>query len=378
MDRSSPEGSSPLESGGPFFSLLRASRLLGASGDRGMARVALAAVALAWLPLLLLAPLSRGGGQLLTDFAVHARLLLSIPIFLIAENLLTGLCNGVIEPLRARAGIEQEHLESVLRAGARRWNSAAAELTCLAAAVLLGQANLWMVPIGPLQFRLAARPVSAALLWYGLISLPLFYFLLLRSFWRWAVWVQILWRSSRLPMRLLATHPDRCCGLGILAIPSDCFALVFLAFSINVSGTWATQIIHHGVPFTSFATALAALGVVALAIGLGPLLAFSDRILRAKLQARAQYGLLARDYMEQFHQRWVVEARREDLLGTGDIQSLADIGNAFEVIGQVRLMPFDRRSAAIAAGAVLLPMIPLLLTEVPLREIASKLVATIL
>ena len=53
-------------------------------------------------------------------------------------------------------------------------------------------------------------------------------------------------------------------------------------------------------------------------------------------------------------------------MGTPDISSLADLGNAYEVLDRMRPMPFDPADAL--ALAALIPLAPLLLTIMPVAE----------
>ena len=63
---------------------------------------------------------------------------------------------------------------------------------------------------------------------------------------------------------------------------------------------------------------------------------------RARRKGLAEYGLLAQRYVEGFQEKWVVEygSNSGELLGTGDIQSLADLGNSYTVVNEMRLVPF--------------------------------------
>ena len=63
----------------------------------------------------------------------------------------------------------------------------------------------------------------------------------------------------------------------------------------------------------------------------------------------------------------------DELLGTGDIQSLADLGNSFEVVRSMRLAPITRDPIVQVGVAALLPLAPLLLTMMPLEELIRRL-----
>ena len=72
-----------------------------------------------------------------------------------------------------------------------------------------------------------------------------------------------------------------------------------------------------------------------------------------------------RDYTRHFHARWIEGGQRSDLLGNADIQSLADLESACEVVHHTRPVPFSPMSAIPIAVAALAPMIPVALLRVP-------------
>ena len=60
-------------------------------------------------------------------------------------------------------------------------------------------------------------------------------------------------------------------------------------------------------------------------------------------------------------------------MGSGDIQSLADLGNSYSTLQQMRAVPFGMQVATTLAIAVLAPMAPLLLTAMSTDELLSQL-----
>lgn len=66
-------------------------------------------------------------------------------------------------------------------------------------------------------------------------------------------------------------------------------------------------------------------------------------------------------------------AHREALVGSADIQSLADLGNSYEVVQSMRLVPVTRDTIVFIVAATLLPVVPLALTMMPLEELLKRL-----
>lgn len=68
--------------------------------------------------------------------------------------------------------------------------------------------------------------------------------------------------------------------------------------------------------------------------------------------------------MTEFDRKWVRGGapEGESLVGSADIQSLADLANSFEVIQTMRLVPFGKEAVIQLVLAVALPIVPLLLT----------------
>jgi hypothetical protein len=63
----------------------------------------------------------------------------------------------------------------------------------------------------------------------------------------------------------------------------------------------------------------------------------------------------------------------EGLIGSADLQSLADLGNSFEVVRTMRAALMTRDAVIQLAAATLIPLAPLLLTIMPLEELLKKL-----
>ena len=88
--------------------------------------------------------------------------------------------------------------------------------------------------------------------WLGCVSLPLFQFLVLRWYFRLFIWARFLWQVSRIELKLVPTHPDRCGGLGFLAPVSQTFAPLLLAQGALLAGMMADRIFYAGAKLPEF------------------------------------------------------------------------------------------------------------------------------
>ena len=101
---------------------------------------------------------------------------------------------------------------------------------------------------------------------------------------------------------------------------------------------------------------------------------FTPQMAAAKRKGLADYGLLAQRYVEDFAEKWVEDYSdvSGDLLGTGDIQSLADLGNSYGMVREMRPLPFWVDDITRLALATVAPFAPLLLTVFSLEELVTR------
>ena len=178
---------------------------------------------------------------------------------------------------------------------------------------------------------------------------------------------------SRLGLQLMPTHPDRCGGLGFLASIVYAFTPLLMAQGVVLAGMIADRIFYAGAQLPQFKVEL--IGVVALLVFaiLGPLLVFSRRLEAIKRAGLREYGTLAQRYVREFDHKWLRgEAPDEAFVGSADIQSLADLGNSFDVVKEMRWVPFAIPTVLHLAVIALLPVLPLMLTIIPLEELLDR------
>jgi hypothetical protein len=368
-----------LVDGGPLCGLMRWLGWTRRDGRIDYLRACIVLVAVAWGPLLvatLSARLVTGHGFTI-DWGVHTRLLVAIPLLLRADVSLHARTRFVVDQfvIDRWAPEQTDRFEQIVAHAAKLRDAAAPEVLLLGIAVAASQIVVWNLGGVPfVAHRLTMeRELVAARWWYALVALPMFQFLVYRALWRWAIWVQLLWRLSRLNLRPTATHPDLAGGLDFLSWPSVAFGYVLSALSATQAGVWADQVLRAGVKVTDLKAEAAVFIIAAVVVALGPLLVLSPKLWRCKIEGQLGYGSLATDYTRLFQARWIERDDRADVLGSADIQSLADLANGYGVVDKMRVVPFGPRTVIVVAAAALAPLIPVALLGIPLPDLLAKL-----
>jgi hypothetical protein len=216
--------------------------------------------------------------------------------------------------------------------------------------------------------------------WYAFVSLTLFRFILGRWYFRLSLWYIFLWRVSRLSLRLNPLHPDRAGGLGFLSHSVFAFAPVLVAQCTLLVGFIGSRIWHEGMTLPAFRLEMLGLVVLLMLVILAPLAFFVAPLARGKRAGLRDYGLLAMRYVDDFHENWMrgVRTDGEPLVGSADIQSLADLAGGHDGLREMRLFPVSRQSLVTLAVLLALPFLPLTLTMFPFEELVNRLFAKLL
>jgi hypothetical protein len=376
--------------GGPVYQLLRRSHLEGDQLEL-LHRRLVAITLVAWLPLLVLATLGSSAGttgrlSFLRDVEVHVRFLVALPILVAAELIVHLRIRPVVRRFVERGIISLQDLprfDSAIESAVRLRNSVPVECGLLLFVYTVGL-WVWNSRIALDTATWYALPggrwhLTPAGFWYVFVSIPILQFILLRWYMRFFIWYRFLWQVSRLNLHLVPTHPDRCAGLAFLGKSAYAFGPILFAQGAMLAGVIASRVLYRGESLLSFK--LQAGGFVAffvLAI-LGPLLMFTPRMARTKRKGLADYGLLAQRYVDSFEQRWVIEdsAPSEELLGAADIQSLADLGNSYAMVREMRSVPFGLEDISRLAAATAAPLLPLALTIFSLEELIIRIIKVV-
>jgi hypothetical protein len=78
-------------------------------------------------------------------------------------------------------------------------------------------------------------------------------------------------------------------------------------------------------------------------------------------------------YVEEFRAKWLLgDARAEPLVGSRDIQALADLARANDVVRSMGVLPVSMKAIVRFVIVLALPFAPLVLTKIPLNELISR------
>ena len=381
-------------SGGPLYRLWRRANLSGEALQYSHRRI-LVAVLIAWVPLLLLSLAEGrawGGGLVLAflqDVETHVRLLIVVPLLILAEvrvyRKLPRIVRCFVEhglvPDAARS-----RFDAAAASAMRLRDSTVAELLLVLLVYSVGvlvirrtqfalDANTWYASVEDGRLRL-----TLAGWWGALVSVPVTQFLIVRWYFRFFVWARFLWQVSRLDLKLEPTHPDGAAGLHFVASTEYAYRPVLFALGAALAGMIANKIFYTGAALLDFKVEIVGTVAVLIFLVLGPMLVFTPKLMALRHEGMEDYGGLGQRYASKFDRKWIRGGgpANEPLLGSADIQSLADLRNGFLVVRDLHVVPFDARNAIALALVTLLPLAPLLLTLFSVEELLDRVLKVLL
>jgi hypothetical protein len=371
--------------GGPLYKLLWRLHWAG-SVPQLLRRQAATCALLCWVPLALLS-LTQGhflGGTKLTflgDIETHVRFLVSLSVLILAETVVYQRIRPIVKNFLERQIVTPEAIPNyyaTVNSAVRIQNSFVAEIALLVF-VFTGGTWIWrhQIPRDVASWYASSQGghlhLTMAGYWLAFVSVPVFQFILLRWYMQFLIWFWFLLRVSRLKLHLPSLHPDRAGGIGFVGKSSLGFAPLLFAQSALLSGQIADRIFYNGESL--FASKMTILGFVVftVVVALAPLCSVMPQLIHAKREGLRKYSAFASRYVLKFDQRWLQDkADDEQMLGSGDIQSLADLSNSFEVVRGMRLLPISTHDIVLLFVVTVAPFLPLLLTIMPLDQLLMR------
>ena len=234
----------------------------------------------------------------------------------------------------------------------------------------------WMIT----QSDTGAR-LSNAGWWYLLVSSPVLQIFLYRWFWRFYLWTEFMFRVFRIKLKLQPTHPDLAGGLGILKNSESAFILIAVAFGALLSVGLAEDILYTDMTLAQSLPDIVAFIIIAIIIMTLPMLFFTKQLAMTRRWGRVVYGDLGYRLSNAFDNKWgdpSNESNGDKLLKTADSSVVCDYADIYNVVDDMRLMPISLKGYFIQSAVLIMPFIPLILTEHSLRDILKRVFETLI
>lgn len=378
------------ERGGPAYRLMQRLGVVKGDGPSIVRRIVIF-LALTWFPLLVLSffeGIALGPTpeeSFLLDYATYARFFIAFPMIIIAE-IIIGPRLTIAGLHFVQSGLVRENdypaFDSAVEKVIARREALLPELIILGIAIFgawsmtaafyAAQETSWHIIRTESGIRL-----SMAGVWYRLVAVPLLQFMFYRWIWRLIIWTGFLRDMSRLNLRLVVSHPDQAGGLGFLNMVQVTFGFLAFALSSILSGSAAFRIVFEGVKIDTFKMPFIAYLILINLIFLGPLLVFVPLLAKTRRQGLREFSSLAGVYNNSFAEKWIrgKAPEGEPLLGSSDIQSLADLGNSYQFARQMKVFPFSLQEIikmSVIAAAPMLPLLPLVMPIADILKFLSK------
>jgi hypothetical protein len=367
---------------------VRVERLLGLAGriEHRLAHRALATAMISWTPVLVLVVLGnalhwgRTFESFGSDIGFHARSLIATPLLVVAESFCAVRLRGIAQHfLDAGLVPEEEHsrFAAAVRSTQRLRDTLLAELVVGLLAYAATLALVQVAPAPPAWRQPGAGPLplfSPAGWWQAVVSIPMLLALVFGWFWRVVLWSRFLWLVAGMKLRLIAAHPDLTAGLKFVGYSVRAFAPVALGFGFIVAGPVANGVVTGGKDLLAYRNT--ALGLVLFVVMLfgAPLFVFTRKLTETWRRGVFQYGAIANALGRQFERRWFESRRIEETsLEVQDFSATVDLYQFVAYVYDMRLVPWDLKSALLLVLATILPFVPVVLVAIPFEVILAKL-----
>jgi hypothetical protein len=352
-------------------------------------RLAIAAVAIAWVPTVLLSAF-RGVDSLrsfLEDYAAQSRLLIVIPLLIISEPLLVARMAAIARHLRDEKMVQEEARPRLDDAINTLTHKADTPVTRI---VMMLMAYMFLVSIVSLLTSRSLMPwcygaggiadFSPAGSWYILIGFPLVFFILLRWVWRQLVWLWFLGVVSRMDLRLIPSHPDKAGGLGFVEYCMRGYLPLSFAIGTVVSGGLANRIVYLHDPMARLRYIPLLVIAIVLIMCVGPLCVLWLTLRRARSRGIFAYGAFATRLGHQLEHKWLAITGNETLhpLEVQDFSATIDLYSIVANVHQMKLLPIGMQSVTRLVIAALVPAIPLAFMALPFDVIIQRVIKLLL
>jgi hypothetical protein len=339
-----------------------------------------------WLPIAGLSLIKLGWNQyyqlFLRDIATHVRFLIVLPILLVSRRSLNKSFNQTVNFFHETKIVDADNrqaFEDVL-VWLKKWsNSKIIDLILLILVYSafyfqennqINQADIYA------PWHNVDHHITPAGWWYLLVSLPLLQMLLYRWLYTILLWMIFLRKISKIDLHLSALHPDGVGGLGFLKYTQLGFFPVALAFSALTAGVMNNMIMFSGISIQDYKVAIGSVLVFVFLLFIFPLMLLLPKLAKIKRKYFMLYSMeawpFARKYEEELKSFYLNGEEKPDASWHVDL-----IGS-FEKTKDMKTVLVDKTILIAFVTAVVLPFLPVVAQQIPLKEIFLNLLGKIM
>lgn len=345
---------------------------------------AVIAVLLGWVPLPIFCATKWDGGagieSFIHDAGVHARFLIAAPVMVLGYAVGASRLGAIAAHFEAGGLLPHAAapaLHQSLNRARRLVHSHVAEIAVFltAYAIILSLSDMSPDAMGLIGWMVKpdGATLSAAGWWHMLVSLPLLLMLILGWMWRIMIWTWLLSRIARMPLRLIAAHPDQAGGLGFLSQSVRAFSVLGFGMGCIAAGRLANvHLSGAATGFTDFFL-MGGIGLLMMVLCVAPLLVFSRVMMRNWRAGSFLYGALATSLGVRFERKWFDGEGERDMLSASDFSAATDLYQTVGNVYAMQFIPVDLRSIAILLGATLVPFLPAMFLSMPADVVLEEI-----
>lgn len=374
--------------GGAFYRVQELARLIRPNQWNAGRRI-LAAVLVGWVPLVILTAISGSHSSLvalLKDYRVFARVFIAVPVLIAGQPLIEERFRLIVRHFLDANLLRPEDLprfREILATIKRLKDAWFPELALVALGCVGGILFVGNDPMydAPWSVRVLGTSVlhSPAGWYFELVTQTIYMILLGLALWKWLLFVVFFWRVSRLQLRLVPCDPDQSGGLRFLGYSPIAFVPVVIAASTAMGSILRYQALHSVFSRQSLNMVLALWVLVIFVIFVGPLAIFMPKLTHLYRVGYLQYGSLAHLHAERFHEKWVHgrQGHLEELLAAPEVETLIHLAESVDRVRRTKLLPIDRLTVIQIAAASAVPMLPVIMTQIPVADLLKLIMRSV-
>jgi hypothetical protein len=125
------------------------------------------------------------------------------------------------------------------------------------------------------------------------------------------------------------------------------------------------------VSVVSFKNVTGVIVAVITVLFVGKLCFFYDHLRMTRIRAWLSHDRAAQEQLRQFDQKWIEYSAQADMLSVQDFSAVIDLKSTVEKVHQPRRLPLPRSQLLELLAAVLLPLLPVLALQIPIKDLLA-------